>query len=120
MMSKLMSIALACALLIFVAPMAKNVLAQSSGSSSTQQSTQSTQSSAPATTGVQTNKTTTTTTQTVPTTTTVTRQTGVDPLWLALGGIALLAILAIVILSMRGRSSSNSTVVHERETVVKR
>jgi len=44
--------------------------------------------------------------------------TGIDPLWLILGGIALLAILLIVILAARGRSS-NQTHVRERTTVIK-
>src|SRR3982750_115377 len=44
--------------------------------------------------------------------------TGIDPLWLILGGIALLAILLIVILAARGRSS-NQTRVRERTTVIK-
>lgn len=43
---------------------------------------------------------------------------GIDPLWLILGGIALLAILLIVILAARGRSNSH-TDVHERTTVIK-
>ena len=44
--------------------------------------------------------------------------TGIDPLWLVLGGIALLAILLIVILAARGRSG-NQTHVRERTTVIK-
>ncbi|HEX8889510.1 MAG TPA: hypothetical protein VF779_10055 [Pyrinomonadaceae bacterium] len=56
------------------------------------------------------------------TTTTTTRTqtaTGIDPLWLVLGGIALLAILLIVILAARGRSGSDTTHVRERTTVIK-
>jgi hypothetical protein len=45
--------------------------------------------------------------------------TGVDPLWLVLGGIALLAILLIVILAARGRSGNDTTHVRERTTVIK-
>lgn len=53
------------------------------------------------------------------TSTTHTQQaTGIDPLWLILGGIALLAILLIVILAARGRSN-NQTHVRERTTVIK-
>lgn len=56
----------------------------------------------------------------VTTTSTTHTQTtaGVDPLWLVLGGIALLAILLIVILAARGRSGSH-TNVRERTTVIK-
>jgi hypothetical protein len=56
------------------------------------------------------------------TTTTTTRTqtaTGIDPLWLVLGGIALLAILLIVILAARGRSGTDTTHVRERTTVIK-
>lgn len=71
----------------------------------------------------QSSRTTTTTTQTAQpaqSTTTVTKNTtGVDPLWLVIGGIGILAILLIVILSMRGRSRTNVTTV-ERETVIKK
>ena len=53
------------------------------------------------------------------TTTSHTQSTaGIDPLWLILGGVALLAILLIVILASRGRSS-NHTHVQERTTVIK-
>lgn len=55
------------------------------------------------------------------TTTTTTRtQTaaGIDPIWFVIGGIALLAILLIVILAARGRSGGSH--VHERTTVVKK
>jgi hypothetical protein len=45
--------------------------------------------------------------------------TGIDPLWLVLGGIALLAILLIVILAARGRSGTDTTHVRERTTVIK-
>ncbi len=63
---------------------------------------------------------TTTTTQTNPTqvTRTVERTTGVDPIWLVVGGVALLAIVLIAILSMRGRGRSD-TVVRENTTVIK-
>jgi hypothetical protein len=63
--------------------------------------------------------TTTTTTTTNPTevTRTTTRTTGVDPIWLILGGIALLAIVLIAILSMRGRGRDK--VVRESTTVIK-
>jgi beta-lactamase regulating signal transducer with metallopeptidase domain len=92
-----------------VVPLAAPALAQNNtssqgggGASSTQQST----------------RTTTTTTTSQPTTQTT--RTWVDPLWLILGGIALLAILLIVILAARGRSRDRVATVHERETVVKK
>jgi hypothetical protein len=50
---------------------------------------------------------------------TVERTTGVDPLWLVIGGVALLAILLIAILSMRGRRRGNDTVVRENTTVIR-
>ncbi|HYJ47117.1 MAG TPA: hypothetical protein VEV81_10945 [Pyrinomonadaceae bacterium] len=57
----------------------------------------------------------------VTTTTTTHTQTaaGIDPIWLVLGGIALLAILALVVLAARGRRSDGATHVHERTTVIK-
>jgi hypothetical protein len=61
---------------------------------------------------------TTTTTSSQPTQTT---STWVDPFWLILGGIALLAIILIVVLASRGRRGRDRTaVVHERETVIKK
>ena len=60
-------------------------------------------------------------TQRSETTTTTTRTqaaTGIDPIWFVIGGIALLAILLIVILAARGRSGGSH--VHERTTVVKK
>ena len=62
-------------------------------------------------------KSTTTTTTSQPTQ--VTRTTGVDPIWLVVGGVALLAILLIAILSMRGRRRCNDTVVRENTTVIR-
>ena len=57
--------------------------------------------------------------ETTTTTTHTQTATGVDPLWLVLGGIALLAILLIVILAARGRSGTDTTHVRERTTVIK-
>jgi len=62
--------------------------------------------------------TTTTTTQTVPTQTTQT--TTVDPLWIAAGVIGLLALLAIALLAMRGRSRDKTATVRESTTVIKK
>jgi beta-lactamase regulating signal transducer with metallopeptidase domain len=60
--------------------------------------------------------TSTTTTQTVPTQTTTT----VDPLWIAAGVIGLLALLAIVLLAMRGRSGDRVATTRESTTVIKK
>jgi len=62
--------------------------------------------------------TTTTTTTSQPTTTTT---TWVDPLWLILGAVALLAIILIVVLASRGRRARDRVATHvERETVIKK
>lgn len=63
-----------------------------------------------------------TTTQTTRTTTTTqTKSTWLDPFWLVLGGIALLAIILIAVLASRGRGRDRvATAVHERETVIKK
>jgi beta-lactamase regulating signal transducer with metallopeptidase domain len=60
--------------------------------------------------------TSTTTTQAVPTQTTTT----VDPLWIAAGVIGLLALLAIVLLAMRGRGRDKVATVRESTTVVRK
>ena len=62
--------------------------------------------------------TTTTTTQSQPSQTT--RTTWVDPFWLILGGIALLAIILIVVLASRGRARDRVATHVERETVIKK
>ena len=79
--------------------------------STTGSATQSTQST-----------TTSTNKSTEPVQTTVTKTTGVDPVWLVAGAIGLVAILAIIIMATRGRShdTATSTVVHDRETVIKK
>ena len=61
------------------------------------------------------------TTQTTRTTTTTqTKSTWLDPFWLVLGGVALLAIILIIVLASRGRGRDRTAVVHERETVIKK
>jgi hypothetical protein len=66
----------------------------------------------------ETTRTTTTTTTSQPTTTT---RTWVDPLWLILGAIALIAIILIVVLASRGRRGTDRVATHvERETVIKK
>lgn len=54
------------------------------------------------------------------TTTTQTKSTWLDPFWLVLGGVALLAIILIIVLASRGRGRDHTAVVHERETVIKK
>ncbi|HEX8178816.1 MAG TPA: hypothetical protein VF525_04655 [Pyrinomonadaceae bacterium] len=87
-----------------------SVLAQSSGNSGSSSQTTTTQ--------------TTRTTETAqPTTVQVTRtaeRTGINPLWLGIGAVVLLAIVAIAAMGARGRSRDHTAVVHERETVIKR
>ena len=83
--------------------------------------TNSNSNSAQTTTTQQTQRTTETTSQ--PTTVQVTRtteQTGINPVWIAVGVLVLLAVIAIVALSARGRSADRTAVVSERETVVRR
>ena len=62
--------------------------------------------------------TTTTTTTSQPSQTT--RTTWVDPLWLILGAVALLAIILIVVLASRGRARDRVATHVERETVIKK
>ena len=83
-----------------------------------QQANQSSQSSSQGGTSTQKNTTTTTTTNPTEITRTTQRTTGVDPLWLIVGGVALLAIVLIAFLSMRGRRGKD-TVVRENTTVIK-
>ncbi|HMF56720.1 MAG TPA: hypothetical protein VK619_10290 [Pyrinomonadaceae bacterium] len=109
---------------LILVPLAVRNMAQNTN---TPPSTQSTQSGAAAQSSRQTSTTTqsqpTTTSQTTTTTTrptdTTTTQNGINPMWIVLGVVALLAILLIAILSMRGRSRGGDTV-YERKTTVKR
>ena len=102
---------------LLIVPCAVQVFAQS-GSTSPQTSAPSQSSGAGSSSQT---STTTTTKSTTPTETQrTTTTTWVDPIWIAVGAIALLAILAIALLSRRGRARDTVTAVHERETVVKR
>lgn len=104
------------AISLLIVPFAAQVYAQGNSSSTTT----STQTTAPSTQSSQ-QTTTTTSKTTAPTETTrTTTTTTVDPLWIAVGAVALLAILAIAFLAMRGRSRDAVAVSTERETVVKR
>ena len=89
---------------------------QQSGQATQQQN--SSQSSSQGGSSTQKNTTTTTTTNPTQVTRTTEQTTGINPIWLVVGGVALLAILLIAILSMRGRRSAD-TVVREKTTVIK-
>jgi bacteriorhodopsin len=101
------------ALLIF--PVAIPAIAQEQGSSSTTTQTQQAQPSRQSSADSQrsTTRETVTTSQTNP----VTQTTAIDPLWLAIGGVAVLALIVIAILATRGRSTD--TVHEHRTTVIK-
>jgi beta-lactamase regulating signal transducer with metallopeptidase domain len=67
------------------------------------------------------NQTTTTTTTTKPTEVTRTSTTTtVDPLWIVVGGVALVALLAILFLAMRGRGRDRVAVRESSTTVIKK
>jgi cytoskeletal protein RodZ len=107
--------AITLAFSLMIAPLAVQALAQNTSTTTTTQPSPAVQSSS------QTTRETTTTTQTSrPTQTTTQSTTGVNPLWLVIGGVALLAILLIVVLSMRGRSRDSGDVVYEKKTTIKR
>lgn len=103
-------------MLVFVLALAVPALAQDNGGSQ-QQSAPAAQSSQQSGSSRQT--TTTTTTQKTTTPTEVTRTTGIDPIWLAVGGIALITIIAIILLASRGRSRDRVATVRENTTVIK-
>jgi beta-lactamase regulating signal transducer with metallopeptidase domain len=118
--------ALALLACLTLCPLASVAVAQDNANSGA--ATQSTQQTNRAST-TQTTRTTTTATNTAapsqPAQTTTVSQTrnatGIDPLWLIIGAVALLAILLIVILSSRGRSrSSGERVETVRETTIRK
>jgi beta-lactamase regulating signal transducer with metallopeptidase domain len=105
--------AIALALTLGLAPFAMQALAQNSSSTTTTtQSSPATQSSSQSTT-----KETSTQTSKQPSTDTVSDRT---TLYLVIGGIALLAIILIIVLSARGRSRGRGDTVYESKTVVKK
>jgi hypothetical protein len=109
------------ALLVFtllVVPVAIPAIAQdsSSGSGSAQPAPSR---SATSDSSTSRQSTTTTTQATQPVQTTVTRSTNtIDPLWLAIGGAAVIALIVIAFLAMRGGSTDTVSRVRERNTTV--
>ena len=103
-------------ILIFVVALAVPAFAQDNGGSSQQapaaQSTQQSGSSSKQTS-------TTTTTQKSTTPTQVQTTTGIDPLYLAIGAVALITIIAIALLASRSRRGRDTAVFREKTTVIK-
>jgi hypothetical protein len=62
---------------------------------------------------------TSTTTTSQRSTTPVESTTGIDPLYLALGAVALITIIAIALLAARGRRNRDVVAVRESKTVIK-
>jgi hypothetical protein len=104
-------------ILIFVVALAVPAFAQDNGGNSQQApAAQSTQQSS----GSSSKQTTTTTTSQKSTTPTeVQRTTGIDPLYLAIGAVALITIIAIALLAARSRRGRDTAVVREKTTVIK-
>lgn len=101
---------------LMVGPLAAmSALAQNTSTTTTTQSSPAQGANTAQTTSTR-QTSSTTTTQTVPTQTTTT----VDPLWIAAGVIGLLALLAIVLLAMRGRGRDRVASVRESTTVIKK
>jgi beta-lactamase regulating signal transducer with metallopeptidase domain len=102
-------------ILVFVMALAVPAFAQngSSTTSTTQQSqpAQSSQSDS--------SRSTTTTTTTQKSSTPVERTTGIDPLYLAIGAVALITIIAIALLAARGRRGRDTVAVRESKTVIR-
>jgi cytoskeletal protein RodZ len=106
--------AIVLALTLGFAPFAMQALAQGNNSTTTTQSSPST------TTTTQSNPTTQSSSQTTKQTSSSTEAAGINPLYLIIGGIALLAILLIVLLSARGRSRGGADTTYKSKTVVKK
>lgn len=111
---------LTIAVSVVLAPLTVHILAQNTNTTTRTQTAPSTQSNTN-TTQSTTKQTTTTAQSNQPAQTTRTESTStIDPIWLIVGAVALLAILLIVILSMRGRSRDQGETVYESKTVVKK
>ncbi|HKS26333.1 MAG TPA: hypothetical protein VJS44_00875 [Pyrinomonadaceae bacterium] len=105
-------------ILVFVMALAVPAFAQSSNSSST--TTTTTQQAQPAqTTQSDSSRSTSTTTTTQKSSTPVERTTGIDPLYLALGAVALITIIAIALLAARSRRGRDTVAVRESKTVIR-
>jgi len=105
--------AIVLALTLGFAPFAMQALAQNN-------STTTTQSSPSTTTTTQSNPSTQSSSQSTKQTSSTTETAGINPLYLIIGGIALLAILLIVLLSARGRSRGGADTTYKSKTVVKK
>lgn len=103
--------------LIFLLALAVPVAFGQSGSSSTTTTTQQSQQPAQSSSSSTSKQTTTTSQSSVPTQ--VQRTTGIDPLWLAIGAVALITIIAIALLAARGRNHDHVATVREHTTVIK-
>jgi hypothetical protein len=103
-------------ILVFVMALAVPAFAQGNSSAQQQQQSQPAQSSQAGSSSKQTSTTTTTQKSTTPTQ--VERTTGIDPLYLAIGGIALVTIIAIALLAARSRGRDRVATVRET-TVIK-
>jgi hypothetical protein len=97
--------------LALAAPAAALAQDNSGGSSSQSQPAQGSQSGS---SSKQTTTTTTTTKATAPA-----ERTGIDPLYLAIGGIALITIIAIALLAARSRRGRDRVATVRETTVIK-
>jgi beta-lactamase regulating signal transducer with metallopeptidase domain len=118
-LSKLMRVSALALSLAFVLSAVPTLAQNNSGDASASQSSSSS-ANASKTTTTETTTTTSQATKPAQTTQTGTTTTAVDPIWLVVGGVGLLAILIIAILATRGRSRERVTAVHERKTVIEK
>ena len=104
-------------IMIFALALAVPAFAQETQNTQQQQQGQAAQSSQSS--GGSSSKQTSTTTTTTKTTTPVETRTGIDPLYLAIGAVALITIIAIALLAARSRRGRDTVAVRETTTVVK-
>jgi len=107
--------AIAFAFCLVFAPFAIAALAQNTGGTATQ--TTPAAQSTPSGGGSQTTRETTTTTTSQASQPTET--TGINPIWFAVGALALIALIAIVVMAGK-RSSGPDKTVYESKTTVKK